>query len=404
MPFVRKILRQGVYIFYIICEIGLCILVPCKKGDRRVLLVRPDRIGDFILFLRVIGYYRMLFPRGEYELSILGNVVWKSLAEWINSEVYEWFDDFIEFNENEYIGNIFYRLKLIYAIRRKGFSTAIYLAYSRKFYIDRLCIYTGAKDLIAADGSEYYINRFKKLNQILRKFVDKRFKKLIWIDRGLPEINKNLIFVEKMFRGTLPDDLKFEFSPESLCFEALENFFDREKLVVRDRYIVVMPGASIKGRQWPAEKFVELIEVARKMDNELDVLLCGSGDEFDLCETIRKSAVSGGLVNLAGRVDVKILLLLLARARCFIGNESGGIHIAASVGTPNICIIGGGHFGRFYPYGDNRINRIVNYKMDCYGCDWKCRYVDGIKDVFPCIAKIELSEVLPVLRTILGER
>jgi len=50
--------------------------------------------------------------------------------------------------------------------------------------------------------------------------------------------------------------------------------------------------------------------------------------------------------------------------------------------------MGGGHFGRFHPYGDLSRNRVVCKRMDCYGCNWRCRYPAA-----RCMEEIEVDDV-----------
>ncbi len=74
---------------------------------------------------------------------------------------------------------------------------------------------------------------------------------------------------------------------------------------------------------------------------------------------------------------------LLRRARLYFGGETGPLQLALAVGTPVVCLLGGGRFGRLFPAGDPRRNRAVHLGMDCFGCNWRCRY-DSIR----CIQEI----------------
>jgi len=52
--------------------------------------------------------------------------------------------------------------------------------------------------------------------------------------------------------------------------------------------------------------------------------------------------------------------------------ETGLAHIACAVGTPNVILLGGGHFGRFMPYSGLR--PLLHFHLIAFGCDWKCKY------------------------------
>jgi ADP-heptose:LPS heptosyltransferase len=83
------------------------------------------------------------------------------------------------------------------------------------------------------------------------------------------------------------------------------------------------------------------------------------------------------IFNLAGLLSLNEFAGLINNADLLVGVDSGPIHIAAALKIPNICIAGGGHGRRFYPYGDLHRNRIVYKQLDCFGCNWHCRYSDA---------------------------
>ncbi|MCK5215187.1 MAG: hypothetical protein KAR05_07540, partial [Candidatus Omnitrophica bacterium] len=60
--------------------------------------------------------------------------------------------------------------------------------------------------------------------------------------------------------------------------------------------------------------------------------------------------------------------------------------------------MGGGHFGRFYPYGDKKDNRIVFKRLDCYYCNWICKYPE-----VKCLNEIEVDEVWKELDLLISQ-
>ena len=60
---------------------------------------------------------------------------------------------------------------------------------------------------------------------------------------------------------------------------------------------------------------------------------------------------------------------LIKRCRLVIGAETGLAHLACAVGTPNVILLGGGHFGRFMPYAAT--TTVVCLPLECYGCNWQ---------------------------------
>ena len=84
------------------------------------------------------------------------------------------------------------------------------------------------------------------------------------------------------------------------------------------------------------------------------------------------------------------------------------MHISTAVGTPVVCIIGDGHFGRFVPYpdlpGQSSKIKAVFRKMPCYGCNWECVFSLSKGDPAPCISNISVEEVWQEVEKIIEER
>jgi pyruvate-formate lyase-activating enzyme len=64
------------------------------------------------------------------------------------------------------------------------------------------------------------------------------------------------------------------------------------------------------------------------------------------------------------------------------------------VGTPNVIMLGGGHFGRFMPYSP--LTSTVCLPLSCYGCNWRCRHARAhcVQDVAPEVVEVALREAL----------
>ena len=80
------------------------------------------------------------------------------------------------------------------------------------------------------------------------------------------------------------------------------------------------------------------------------------------------------------------LIECIRRCNIVLSQETAALHIATALRKPVVGIIGGGHFGRFYPWGDPNVSRAVNKPMDCYGCNWRCKY-ESIR----CIQEISVE-------------
>jgi lipopolysaccharide heptosyltransferase I len=113
--------------------------------------------------------------------------------------------------------------------------------------------------------------------------------------------------------------------------------------------IVLAVGASKPANRWPPERFGEL---ARALASELaaPVVLTGGPDDRAAAERA-VAAAAGALVDLVGRTDLRQLAALVARARLFVGCDTGPMHVAAALERPVVALFGPADPRRTGPWG-----------------------------------------------------
>lgn len=102
-------------------------------------------------------------------------------------------------------------------------------------------------------------------------------------------------------------------------------------------YAVLLPGASCPSRRYPAARFREVVRLLTGQG--LPVVVSGPAAEAELVDE-----VAGGqpdAVAAAGGLDVPGLAALLAGAEVVVANNSGGTHLADAVGTPVVVLFAG---------------------------------------------------------------
>lgn len=101
----------------------------------------------------------------------------------------------------------------------------------------------------------------------------------------------------------------------------------------------LIPGAARgPSKQWPGERFQS---VARSWITETGGSVCWMGTPADtgLCEQLNAPLGDRGLV-LAGKTDLQEFAGSLALSDVVLANDSGGMHLAAALGTPVVGIFG----------------------------------------------------------------
>ncbi|MBW1746667.1 MAG: hypothetical protein JRG74_11105 [Deltaproteobacteria bacterium] len=114
-------------------------------------------------------------------------------------------------------------------------------------------------------------------------------------------------------------------------------------------------------------------------------------------------------VNMADETDLTELVAIIKDAQFLLGNDTSAVHIATAVATPAFCLLGGGHYGRFMLYDiENKTKKphpvAIIHQMDCFSCNWRCRYFVEDGKPCPCIEKISVEEVFAALKPLLKKR
>lgn len=159
-----------------------------------------------------------------------------------------------------------------------------------------------------------------------------------------------------------------------------------------DEYVTVAPLPSDIKRGWGINNFKELcIELTKSFK----VVLLGSENDKEILDGI--SSTNNKITNTAGLLKLYEVPSVISKSKLFIGNDSGLTHIALKLDVPIIAIIGGGNYGKFFPYNEEYPKVIYLYdKMDCFGCEWKCIY----KERF-CLTNVKMSTILDSVKKLI---
>ena len=129
--------------------------------------------------------------------------------------------------------------------------------------------------------------------------------------------------------------------------------------------LAMAPAANWVGKTWPGERFAvtaaELLGPTGPMpDGRLLVL--GAAEDRWAAEALRRSVRRDRLIDGVGKLDLLTAYACLKRARMFIGNDSGMMHVAAAAGAPTIGLFGPSDDRLYAPWGDR--TRVVRGPRD----------------------------------------
>ncbi len=135
----------------------------------------------------------------------------------------------------------------------------------------------------------------------------------------------------------------------------VEKVFRREK-IARDLPLVgVFPGAGHPSRRWRLERFAELAGRLARNDGLRTVVFLGP-EESARSKEIR-AAFPGRTTAFVEKLDIAQLASALARMSVLVSNDTGPVHVAASVGTPAVVLVGRPTRDGYEPVGD--LHRVI---------------------------------------------
>ena len=161
-------------------------------------------------------------------------------------------------------------------------------------------------------------------------------------------------------------------------------------LDLRQRYVILAPGANWPNKCWPAERFAELAD--RLAQDGLIPVVVGGPKEKEVFEEIIANTKTPP-INLIGRTSLKELAYVIQNAQAFVGGDTGPMHLAAAMGTKVVALFGPTDPKRNGPYGEGHQALLVSRK--CQGC-WKRSCPENVD----CLAEITTESVLDALKYI----
>jgi len=102
--------------------------------------------------------------------------------------------------------------------------------------------------------------------------------------------------------------------------------------------IALHPGSGSAHKNWPAARYAALATNLHKHYGAHILAVAGPADEAVVREM--RAAWQSAPLTLAQNLALPEVAALLARCRCFIGNDSGIAHLAAALGVPTVALFG----------------------------------------------------------------
>ena len=165
--------------------------------------------------------------------------------------------------------------------------------------------------------------------------------------------------------------------------------------------LAVSVGTKMQAKDWERENWRALLTRLAGTYPTYALALCGAKEESEASEFAAagwREMAEGPVINLCGVLSPRESGAVFARAKAFLGHDSGPMHLATAVGTTCVAIFASRNIPRvWFPYGKQ--HRVLYHPVDCAGCQLQTCVVERKK----CILSITVDEVLEQVRQVLPE-
>lgn len=348
---------------------------PLGAQNRRLLLIRLDDIGDYLLFRNTLPAYKAASCFQGHEIHLLGNSAWKDIfSQYDASHV----DHIIWLDKHKYFAEKDYRTQMWAQLSAIGFEKTIATSRSRSLLLDDLCMLAaGAPTNVGSNNNLVY----QKLNEV----SDRLYNRLYAGDSLQLEFFYNCAFAAWCIAAPFTQPRPHITINASVVASGM----------------VCFVGGSKKSHLWPNEKWVQLVLALQKGDKAQIIIAGGPGDA-DFAHAIAAQTQAD---NRVGKLSLVELTHLFAGARLVITHDTMASHLAISLGIPTVIIANGDNFQRFCAYQQAGIAGVRAVYPSIFLQQWKQNNFNafsGYKAVTSDLKTIPVHAVEAAIRELLG--
>lgn len=321
---------------------------------RRILVLRPDHLGDLLFLTPTLRRLRVALP--DAEITVLGGPWAKPILDRnADADTLQTWD--IPYFNRRQAGNpaapYVSALRLARVLRPQSFDVALVM---------RFDFWWGAMVAQLAGIPRRVGYALPDVAPFLTDAVP-------YPKGPRHEVERNLDLAGAFLgeRPTTTDADRLLFPLSSAEIAEAEAILGRSDVATDQTLVAIHPGAGAALKLWTPQGFAEVANaLARRLDAR--VLLTGGPAERELV-----AAVAAGCeeppIQVLGETSLGGVAALYRRSRLVVGCDSGPLHIAVAVGSPTVHLFGPVDHRLFGPWGDPERHAVVRIDLPCAPCN-----------------------------------
>lgn len=197
-------------------------------------------------------------------------------------------------------------------------------------------------------------------------------------------VEKNLSLLDPLdLPIPLKEQYRFPLHETQQEREQAEKYF--ENVGQRDgcQLLVIHPGGGWVTKRWDPARFAQLADDWH-VNGKGDVLLIWGPGEEKIVEEVMDAMKTQPHVSPA--TGIREMMALIRRGSCFVGGDSGPLHLAAAMGVRCLAIMGPTEPVRNGPWGAGHL--VLHHRLACSGC-----YARKCPDI-ECLERVRIVEAV----------
>lgn len=328
----------------------------------KILVVRYRFIGDMILTIPFLRNLRYMYPDAQIDMLVApnsGEVI--DECPYVNNFIY--FDTTRKHKYEKGKGKKKSFWSYVKLLKKEKYDKAYVL--KRSLSSALLCFFAGIKNRVGFDTEKRGFLLTKKV-----KYDNVKHESLCFLDCLDAD-------------GFKPKDFYLENWVNEQSVKKVDEILKENNL----NKVVVNVTATNEGKIWDINNFIKVIEYLSNQKN-VQVIFIGAPCDKEIYDNIKyNEELKVKPLNLCGELSLKDSLALLKKVDFIIGNDSGNLHMASSVGTGVIGLYGPMPFEKWRALGENNI--LLKANLDCMPCSLR----KPCPNNKACMSEIKVSQV-----------
>lgn len=344
-----------------------------------ILLLRLDRIGDFVLGVPAYRALKQAYPEARISVVVPSDVAELAKACPYFDEVYL-YDAMWLMPGYPAWDRWKSAFKLIRFLRGKKIDLLLNFRYQSR--LDPLVAgLSGAGKRIGFDLGLFSLFLSQKVAQPARE---------------MHQVDRNLQLLQAL--GITAKTREPEVWFDEHDKKKAEKHLPSQELLPGVPRLAVHIGAAAPAKRWMEESFSALIHELHA-NTQADILVFGGEHDLPFAHEVM-DGLECPVINLVGKLSLREMSALVQHCRVFVGCDSGATHVAAASGIPVVSLFSAANeVDVWKPWGPKV--KVLTKHPECSPCRaFECKRDDG----YFCMAEIKVEEVVEAVKGLLEEQ